>query len=89
MFFTRALFIITTWFLFTTTVHPWYICLPVALVVFTPYRYAIIWSFTSTLSYAGYQTNPVKENLWLVGAGYVFIIGYAIWEMRKKPGVSI
>ncbi len=78
MFIPGALFIITTWFLFSTTVHPWYICLPVALAVFTRYRYPIIWSFTATLSYAAYQTNPVHENLWLVGAGYVFMIGYAI-----------
>ncbi len=90
MFIPGALFIITTWFLFSTTVHPWYICLLVALAVFTRYRYPIIWSFTATLSYAAYQTNPVHENLWLVGAGYVFMIGYAIWEIRKKkPGVSI
>ncbi len=90
MFIPGALFIITTWFFFSTTVHPWYICLLVALAVFTRYRYPIIWSFTVTLSYAAYQTNPVHENLWLVGAGYVFMIEYAIWEIRKKkPGVSI
>ncbi len=89
IFFNKALFIIATWFLFSTTIHPWYICLPVALAVFTTYRYAIIWSFTATLSYAAYQTVPVKENLWLVGAGYVFMIGYAIWEMRKKSGLPI
>lgn len=83
-FFTKALFIITTWFLFSTTVHPWYICLPVALAVFTPYRFAIVWSFTAILSYAAYQTNPVQENLWLEAAGYIFMIGYAWWEIKKK-----
>lgn len=79
-----ALFIITTWLLFSTTVHPWYICLPVALSVFTSYRYAIIWSFTTTLSYAAYQYIPVRENLWLVAAGYIFIIGYCLWEFMNK-----
>jgi hypothetical protein len=63
-------------------VHPWYVCLPVALVVFTPYRYAFIWSFTTTLSYAAYQFNPVRENLWLVAAGYIFMIGFAWQELR-------
>jgi hypothetical protein len=82
-FFVKALFIITTWFLFSTTVHPWYICLPVGLAVFTSYRYAIIWSLTATLSYAAYQFNPVHENLWLTGAGYIFMIGYAGWELKK------
>lgn len=84
LFFDKALFIITTWFLFATTVHPWYICFPVVLAVFTNYRYAIIWSFTATLSYAAYQTNPVKENLWLVGIGYIITVVYFFWELQKK-----
>jgi hypothetical protein len=82
-YFVTALFIITTWYLFSTTVHPWYICLPLALAVFTSYRYAIVWSFTATLSYAAYQFNPVQENLWFIGAGYIFMIGYAWWELKK------
>lgn len=79
-FFNKALLIITTWYLFSTTVHPWYICLPVALTVFTPYRYAIIWSFTAILSYSAYQYNPVHENLLLTGVGYVIMIGFAFRE---------
>jgi hypothetical protein len=83
-FLAKALFIISTWYLFSTTIHPWYICLPVAMSVFTPYRYAIIWSFTATLSYSAYQSNRVQENLWLVGAGYIFMISYALWELKLK-----
>ncbi len=85
-FFNKALFIIAIWYLFATTVHPWYICLPVVLSVFTPYRFAIIWSFTAILSYAAYQSNPVHENLWLVSAGYIFMIGYAVWEIKHLGG---
>jgi len=84
MLFTKGLFVITAWLLFSTTVHPWYICLPVALSVFTNYRYAVIWSFTTTLSYYAYQTTPVKENLWLVAVSYVLVAVYAFWELRNK-----
>jgi hypothetical protein len=87
-YFVTELFIITTWYLFSTTVHPWYLCLPVALAVFTSYRYAIIWSLTATLSYAAYQFNPVHENLWLTGAGYIFMIGYAWWELKKNHNLT-
>jgi hypothetical protein len=90
-FFTKALFILTVYYLFATTIHPWYISMPVALAVFTPYRYAVIWSFTATLSYAAYQTIPVHENLWLVGGGYVIMTAYAFWEFkikRKPDGVA-
>ncbi|MEO7563107.1 MAG: hypothetical protein ABIT07_10965, partial [Ferruginibacter sp.] len=83
--FRNALFIISTWFLFSTTVHPWYICLPLALSVFTTFRFPIVWSFTALLSYAAYQSIPVHENLWLIGAGYIFMIGYGLWEMWKTP----
>ncbi len=87
-FFSRALFIITVWFLFSTTIHPWYICLPVALSVFTPYRYAIIWSFTAILSYSAYQFNPVQENLLLIGVGYIIMIGYGLWEVKKEQTLN-
>ena len=86
--FGKALFIITIWYLFSTTVHPWYVCLPVALAVFTPYRYAMIWSFTSILSYAAYQFTPVQETLWLIGVGYIIMIGYALWELKKKQTLN-
>jgi hypothetical protein len=82
--FNKALLIISVWYLFATIVHPWYICLPVALSVFTPYRYAIVWSFTALLSYAAYRLNPVHENLWLTAVGYIVVIGYGLWEMKKK-----
>jgi hypothetical protein len=57
--------------------------MPVALAVFTPFRYALIWSFTATLSYAAYQHNPVQENLWLIGGGYSVVLVYALWELKK------
>jgi hypothetical protein len=79
-----SLFIISAWLLFATTVHPWYICLPVALAVFTPFRYPFIWSFTATLSYAAYQHNPVQENLWLIGGGYMIMLTYALLEIKKR-----
>ncbi len=88
LFFTKTLFIVSTWLLFSTTVHPWYICLPVALTVFTNFRYAIVWSFAATLSYAAYQSTPVHENLWLVGAGYILIICYAVWEIKQSLAIS-
>jgi hypothetical protein len=86
-FLLSSLLIISVWILFSTTVHPWYICMPVALTVFTPFRYAFVWSFTATFSYAAYQHNPVQENPWLIGGGYVVVFAYAFWEWR--PGKDI
>jgi hypothetical protein len=86
-FFRKALFIISVYYLFATTVHPWYISLPVIIACCTCYRYAIVWSFSATLSYSAYQTNPVKENLLLVALGYLVMLSFAgweIWKYRKK-----
>ncbi len=83
-FFTKCLFIITIWYLFSTTVHPWYVCLPLALSIVTGYRFTLIWSFTALMSYAAYQWNPVQENLWLTAAGYIFMIGFAGWEIKQR-----
>jgi hypothetical protein len=83
-FLIKALFAISIWYVFSTTVHPWYICLPVALAVFTPYRFAFLWSFTATLSYAAYQYVPVRENLWLIAIGYVGLFGFMWWEIKEN-----
>ncbi|HEV8080520.1 MAG TPA: hypothetical protein VGP43_07405, partial [Chitinophagaceae bacterium] len=81
--FNKALFIISIWFFFSTTVHPWYICLPVAVSIFTQYKYALVWSYVTTLSYYAYQSVPVKENLWLVALSYLIVAGYVFWELRN------
>ncbi len=81
---TKALFIITIWYFFATTVHPWYVCLPMAISIFTHYRYALVWSYATTLSYYSYQFTPVKENLCLVAFSYLLVMGYAFWELRNR-----
>jgi hypothetical protein len=86
--FNKALFVISIWFLFSTTVHPWYICLPVAVSIFTQYKYVLIWSYVTTLSYYAYQSLPVKENLWLVALSYLIVAGYAFWELRNKNNLQ-
>ena len=35
---------VTLYLLLATTVHPWYLSLPIVLCLFTPYRYPIVWS---------------------------------------------
>ncbi|HLL44438.1 MAG TPA: glycosyltransferase 87 family protein [Segetibacter sp.] len=83
-FFTKALLILTVWYLFSTIVHPWYISLPVVVSVFTSYRYPLIWSYLITLSYSAYQTNPVNENPALVALSYLLVITYGYLEVRSQ-----
>lgn len=88
-FFTRAMFISIVLFFFSTTVHPWYISLPVSLAVFTSYRFPVLWSFTSILSYAAYQSQPPRENVLLIALGYLCVAAFFIWELKKRSQVRL
>ena len=71
------------YFLFVTTLHPWYITSLIALSIFTRYRFAVVWSGLIFLTYAGYETNSFHEIYWLTAIEYILVIGflaYEIWE---------
>ncbi len=72
---------ICTYYFLSTTVHPWYIAVPLSLCVFTRYRFPIIWSFVVILSYTAYLDPNFKENLWMVGLEYIVVFGIFIWEI--------
>ena len=78
---TAILFGIFFYFIFSTTVHPWYVATPLLLCVFTRYRFPLLWSFTVMLSYAAYSETGFQENLWLIAMEYVTVIAFAIWEI--------
>ncbi len=78
---TAMLFAVSFYFLFSTTVHPWYIATPLLLSVFTKYKFPIVWSFLVVLSYSAYGKDGFDEKLWLVALEYTVVIGVAIWEI--------
>ncbi|MFD0932442.1 glycosyltransferase ArnT-like protein [Psychroflexus salinarum] len=80
------LFASTAYYLFSTTVHPWYIMLPLFLSIFTKYRYMLLWSWLVFLSYSAYRLEGVEENYSLLGIQYAFLfttISYEIIVKRK------
>lgn len=85
------LFALMIYYLFATTVHPWYIGTVLALSIFTRYKFGLIWSFLVMLSYAAYS-DPliVKENPVFLIAEYSLVIAVMIYEIRKySEGNSI
>lgn len=79
----KILFILTIYFIFATTVHPWYISTLIIASVFTQFRYPIIWSLMIFLTYFSYTIKPYEENLYLVFVEYFCVFGMLIWEIRK------
>ncbi len=79
---------ICSYYFLSTTVHPWYIAVPLSLCVFTKYKFPIAWSFVIILSYTAYLHPDFKENLWMVGLEYTLLFVVFSWEIYKTTKSS-
>jgi hypothetical protein len=77
-----SIWVLLVYILFATTVHPWYILPILALSVFTPFRFPVVWSFLIFFTYAGYSTTGFTENIWMVGTEYLIVLGYLVYELQ-------
>ncbi|MEM1326585.1 MAG: glycosyltransferase 87 family protein [Bacteroidota bacterium] len=77
------LFAISIYLLLTTTVHPWYSAMPLALCVFTRFRYPVVWTALIWLTYINYSQAEYQEQLWIVVLEYGVVLGLVIWEFLK------
>ncbi len=79
------LFAFTIYLLFTTTVHPWYLTIPLVLSCFSNYRFLWVWSAMIILSYNIYQDpDNWHENLWWVGLEYLVVFGALVYELNPR-----
>jgi hypothetical protein len=83
------LFTISIYYFLSTTVHPWYIAIPLIISVFTQYRFVIVWSFVVMLSYSAYANAPFQENYWLIFVEYVVVYGFLLFELLKSFPLSL
>ena len=74
-----------------TILHPWYIVTLLAISIFTPYRFPIVWTGLIFLSYAGYTRHAYEENLFVIGLEYIIVIAYIFYEnlWRKHQSHSL
>lgn len=71
----------TAYLFLTTTVHPWYLVMPLLFTVFTNTRYMLLWSYTVFLSYQGYSNPGNFEHGWILALEYVPVYGLLIYEL--------
>jgi len=86
---TTMLFTISLYYAVATTVHPWYIAVPLILSVFTYYKFPIVWSLAIMLSYGAYGNNHVTENFWMISIEYVVVYTFFIYEVILKKHIRI
>ncbi len=78
-----VMFSFTAYLFLSTTVHPWYLLMPLLLSVFTSYKYMLLWSYTVFLSYQGYSNPNNVELGWLLALEYVpvyLLLGYELYK---------
>lgn len=85
----KMLFAICLYLAFTPTIHPWYAILPLALCMFTRFRFPVLWTGLITLTYINYSYNPYFENLWVVAFEYVIIFTAAFLEFKGKSILAL
>lgn len=78
------LLVSTVYYLFSTTIHPWYLMLPLFLSIFTNYKYMLLWSWLVFLSYSAYRTTGTEENTLLIATEYLLLISFVGYEMFFK-----
>jgi hypothetical protein len=81
---TKFLLILLTYYLFTTTLHPWYIAPLLAISIFTAFRFVVLWTGLIFLTYAGYLKDGFQENLSIIIIEYIFVLGYLAYELSWK-----
>ncbi|OED37027.1 mannosyltransferase [Flavobacteriaceae bacterium (ex Bugula neritina AB1)] len=72
---------ICSYYFLSTTIHPWYIAVPLVLCIFTNYKFPIWWSFVVILSYTAYIYPGFRENLWCVALEYTIVFSVFIFEV--------
>ncbi|MGB5554160.1 MAG: mannosyltransferase [Flavobacteriaceae bacterium] len=83
------LIVLTLYYFLSATVHPWYIVYLVVLALFTPYRFALLWSAVVIVSYYAYSQTDFKEHLGLLAFEYLTVYLYLVYEIITIKGKNV
>ena len=75
------LFALVIYYLFATTVHPWYISMILVLSLFTNYKFGLIWTLMVPLTYSFYVLE--EGTLMLRYVEYIVVFSVLIYEIVK------
>lgn len=74
--------------LFSTTIHPWYLIIPLGFCVYTRYNFMIYWSFIVFLSYSFYALGNSKWVDVLVAIEYIGLLIFVLLEYKKRGPIK-
>ena len=82
--FLSMLLVLGSYYLLSSTMHPWYLSFLLGVSLFTTFRFVLLWTAMVILSYYAYSQPDFKENLWLLALEYLLVIGYMGYEIVKN-----
>ena len=77
-------FISLLYYFFSTTVHPWYLGIPIFLGVFLNFRFIYVWSWLIFLSYFHYVGEEYEEAFWVPVIEYGGLWILMMVEIKKR-----
>lgn len=72
------------YFLFATTVHPWYVLPILVLGIISGYKFPILWSFMVFFTYWGYSQAGFQEHIGIVAVEYISLLAFIVFELIQK-----
>lgn len=78
------LLVLTSYLLFSTTVHPWYVIPLIPLAILSKFDYPITWSNLVFLTYFGYSSTGFDLPIWVILAEYSLVIGWMVYELKTR-----
>jgi len=79
---TVMLFAWFVYYVFATTVNPWYAAVLAAFLPFTKYRFALLWLMSVPLSYHAFGYVQYHENMWVLTLEYVPVFLWLLFELN-------
>ena len=79
-----GLIILSLYYFFATTVHPWYIINLLPFALMANKKYAFVWMAVAFLSYNAYGNVNFKENYYLVATEYLIVVAAMFYCFKKK-----
>lgn len=80
----RMLWTYMIYFLFATTVHPWYVLPILVLGILSSYKFPVLWSFLVFFTYWGYSQSGFQEHLGVVLVEYISLMIFIVFELISR-----
>ena len=83
-----TLIILSLYYFFATTVHPWYMInfLPFAFIANK--KYPFVWMGVAFLSYNAYGNIDFKENFYVIGLEYLLVLAAIYYSFKKEKIIT-